>query len=164
MDYHTSPEADNNIDVLKFEFESMNKIGLINQIPPRYRSAYFQHSMTGGYTAGYYSYIWPKCWMQMPSRLSRREGTFSTRKLPPVSEKIFLKKAVPKMQWKCIVISVEGIPQLTRFLRTGDLNSCTRNFFSILLFSASSLALKKRFIRFLYLLIYCIFVRSLLKT
>ena len=58
MDYHTSPEAGNNPDVLKFETESMNKIGLIEQIPPRYRSTYFQHSMTGGYTAGYYSYIW----------------------------------------------------------------------------------------------------------
>ncbi|MCX6286148.1 MAG: M3 family metallopeptidase [Bacteroidetes bacterium] len=58
MDYHTSPEVENNLDVLKFETESMNKIGLIEQIPPRYRSTYFQHSMTGGYTAGYYSYIW----------------------------------------------------------------------------------------------------------
>jgi peptidyl-dipeptidase Dcp len=44
--------------VLKFEESSMNKIGLIPQISPRYRSTYFQHSMTGGYTAGYYSYIW----------------------------------------------------------------------------------------------------------
>lgn len=46
------------IDVLKFEAASMNRIGLIPQIPPRYRSTYFQHTMTGGYTAGYYSYIW----------------------------------------------------------------------------------------------------------
>jgi peptidyl-dipeptidase Dcp len=58
MDYHTSPEVVNTIDVLKFETDAMNKIGLIEQIPPRYRTTYFQHSMTGGYTAGYYSYIW----------------------------------------------------------------------------------------------------------
>ena len=44
--------------VIDFETISMKKIGLIPQIPPRYRSTYFQHSMTGGYTAGYYSYIW----------------------------------------------------------------------------------------------------------
>jgi len=31
---------------------------LISQIPPRYRSTYFNHTMGGGYTAGYYSYIW----------------------------------------------------------------------------------------------------------
>ena len=58
MDYHTSPEVANKIDVLNFEDVSMKKIGLIDQIPPRYRSTYFQHTMTGGYTAGYYSYIW----------------------------------------------------------------------------------------------------------
>jgi len=57
MDYHTLKVA-NQIDVLKFEAASMDKIGLIPQIPPRYRSTYFQHTMTGGYTAGYYSYIW----------------------------------------------------------------------------------------------------------
>ena len=36
----------------------MNKLGLISQIPPRYRSTYFSHTFGGGYTAGYYSYIW----------------------------------------------------------------------------------------------------------
>ncbi len=57
MDYHveTSPQA---LDVLKFEAATLEKRGLIPQIPPRYRSTYFQHTMTGGYTAGYYSYIW----------------------------------------------------------------------------------------------------------
>jgi peptidyl-dipeptidase Dcp len=36
----------------------MQKIGLLDQIPPRYRSTYFQHIFSGGYSAGYYSYIW----------------------------------------------------------------------------------------------------------
>jgi peptidyl-dipeptidase Dcp len=57
MDYHTDT-AVTNLDVLKFEAGSMDRIGLIPQIPPRYRSTYFQHTMTGGYTAGYYSYLW----------------------------------------------------------------------------------------------------------
>ncbi len=57
MDYHILTDADG-LNVLEFEKESMNKIGLIKQIPPRYRSTYFNHSMGGGYTAGYYSYIW----------------------------------------------------------------------------------------------------------
>jgi peptidyl-dipeptidase Dcp len=30
----------------------------LKQIPSRYRSTYFSHTFTGGYTAGYYSYIW----------------------------------------------------------------------------------------------------------
>jgi peptidyl-dipeptidase Dcp len=57
MDYHTLKEV-GTLDVLAFEKASMDRIGLIPQIAPRYRSTYFQHSMTGGYTAGYYSYIW----------------------------------------------------------------------------------------------------------
>ncbi len=36
----------------------MNKIGLISEIIPRYRSTYFNHIFAGGYSAGYYSYIW----------------------------------------------------------------------------------------------------------
>lgn len=44
-------------DVLQFEKQLMDKIGLIPQIAPRYRSTYFNHIM-GGYAAGYYCYLW----------------------------------------------------------------------------------------------------------
>lgn len=57
MNYHTLKDT-TPLVVLAFEKKSMERIGLLSQIPPRYRSTYFQHSMTGGYTAGYYSYIW----------------------------------------------------------------------------------------------------------
>ncbi len=46
------------IDPVKFEKESMEKIGLINEIIPRYRNTYFSHIFSGGYDAGYYNYIW----------------------------------------------------------------------------------------------------------
>ena len=36
----------------------MKRIGLINSIIPRYRSTYYNHIFAGGYSAGYYSYIW----------------------------------------------------------------------------------------------------------
>jgi len=58
MDFHILKTIPENLDVLKFEENSMNKLGLISQIPPRYRSTYFSHTFGGGYTAGYYSYIW----------------------------------------------------------------------------------------------------------
>ena len=58
MDYHILKEQSANMDVEAFEADAMNKRGLISQIPPRYRTTYFSHTMTGGYTAGYYSYIW----------------------------------------------------------------------------------------------------------
>ncbi|MBB4034641.1 peptidyl-dipeptidase Dcp [Dysgonomonas hofstadii] len=47
-----------NLDVNKFEADAMNKIGLIPEIIPRYRSTYFQHIFSGGYSSGYYSYLW----------------------------------------------------------------------------------------------------------
>jgi peptidyl-dipeptidase Dcp len=58
MDYHTLKSIPSDFSVLIFEDHAMTDRGLIRQIPPRYRSTYFQHTFTGGYTAGYYSYIW----------------------------------------------------------------------------------------------------------
>lgn len=57
MNYHatTSPITDN---ANAFEKAAMVKIGLIDAIIPRYRSTYFQHIFSGGYSAGYYAYIW----------------------------------------------------------------------------------------------------------
>jgi peptidyl-dipeptidase Dcp len=57
MDWHTAVLPDQ-IDVLDFEGRSMATIGLIPEIVPRYRSTYFNHIFSGGYAAGYYSYIW----------------------------------------------------------------------------------------------------------
>ena len=57
MAWHTLPDA-TGIDVRKFESDAMAGIGLIPEIVPRYRSPYFSHIFSGGYSAGYYVYIW----------------------------------------------------------------------------------------------------------
>jgi peptidyl-dipeptidase Dcp len=57
MDYHNLSDL-KDIDVNAFEKTSMDKIGLIPEILPRYRSTYFAHIFNGGYAAGYYVYIW----------------------------------------------------------------------------------------------------------
>ncbi|HNX44913.1 MAG TPA: M3 family metallopeptidase [Bacteroidales bacterium] len=57
MDYHVVP-AGKEIHAQCFEKHSMDKIGLIDAIPPRYNSTFFQHIFSGGYSAGYYAYIW----------------------------------------------------------------------------------------------------------
>ena len=55
MDWHTKAFEN---DVEAFEKVSMDNIGLIDEIVPRYRSTYFSHIFSGGYSAGYYVYIW----------------------------------------------------------------------------------------------------------
>ncbi|RUT79943.1 M3 family metallopeptidase [Ancylomarina longa] len=57
MKYHTLTEP-KDLDVDKFEADYLNSIGLIPEIYPRYRSTYFAHIFSGGYSAGYYAYIW----------------------------------------------------------------------------------------------------------
>ncbi len=58
MDFHVLKEIPANMDVMQFEAETLGKRGLLKQIPSRYRTTYFNHTMGGGYTAGYYSYLW----------------------------------------------------------------------------------------------------------
>jgi len=57
MDWHTLTEA-KELDAHEFETQSLNKIGLIPEIIVRYKSPYFNHIFSGGYSSGYYSYIW----------------------------------------------------------------------------------------------------------
>lgn len=57
MEYHTRTQT-GTIDVRGFEEQAMKKIRLIDEIIPRYRSTYFSHIFSGGYSAGYYAYLW----------------------------------------------------------------------------------------------------------
>lgn len=57
MSFHTINEPITT-DLTSFEESTMRSIGLIGEIIPRYRSTYFAHIFAGGYSSGYYSYIW----------------------------------------------------------------------------------------------------------
>jgi peptidyl-dipeptidase Dcp len=57
LDFHVLTDT-LDINPGEFEAQAMNKIGLISEIIPRYRSTYFAHIFDGGYAAGYYVYIW----------------------------------------------------------------------------------------------------------
>jgi peptidyl-dipeptidase Dcp len=69
-------------DVLAFEAEALKKAGVdVPMVPPRYRSAYFSHVFSGGYSAGYYSYIWSEVldantvdWIKSNGGLTRENG------------------------------------------------------------------------------------------
>jgi peptidyl-dipeptidase Dcp len=57
MDWHSVP-AGKQLDATAFEKEALDKRKLMPEIVTRYRSTYFQHIFAGGYSSGYYSYIW----------------------------------------------------------------------------------------------------------
>ncbi len=59
MAWHTLP-AGKEVDAAAFEKATFDRLGLLPEIPSRYRTPYFNHIFGGGsgYSAGYYSYIW----------------------------------------------------------------------------------------------------------
>ena len=72
-----APEA-----VMAFEAAALQKAGIaLDTVPPRYRSPYFSHVFAGGYSSGYYAYIWSEVldadasvWFKQQGGLSREAG------------------------------------------------------------------------------------------
>jgi peptidyl-dipeptidase Dcp len=69
-------------DVTSFEAAALQRVGLdFAPVPPRYRSTYFSHAFAGGYSGGYYSYIWSEVlaadstdWVLQHGGLTRQNG------------------------------------------------------------------------------------------
>ena len=74
-------DVPNSKGLIAFETAALKSSGvLLSNIPPRYRSTYFSHVM-GGYSAGYYSYIWSEVldadtveWFKDNNGLNRENG------------------------------------------------------------------------------------------
>lgn len=65
------------LDVVAYEKEAMNRLGLIPEIAPRYRTTYFSH-IIGGYAAGYYSYLWANVLDNDAFEAFKEHGIFDT--------------------------------------------------------------------------------------
>ena len=64
------------VDPMAFETEACRQMGLIDEIIPRYRSTYFAHIFSGGYSAGYYSYLWAEVLDKDAFELFKQKGIF----------------------------------------------------------------------------------------
>ena len=83
MSWHTLSAADADIaDVEAFEAEALKKYGVdFATVPPRYKSTYFRHIWSNGYSAGYYAYLWTEAlesdiyeWMKQHGGLTAENG------------------------------------------------------------------------------------------
>jgi peptidyl-dipeptidase Dcp len=80
--WHQLNPSDVPKDAVAFEAEALHKAGVDSApVPPRYRSFYFSHAFAGGYSAGYYSYIWSEVldadtveWFKEHGGLKRENG------------------------------------------------------------------------------------------
>lgn len=89
MEWHTLSKdmPEQNID--SFEVQSLNKLGTnLSYIPPRYRSSYFLHIWSNGYSAGYYAYCWSEmldddayAWFEEHGGLTRANGQYFRDKI-----------------------------------------------------------------------------------
>ncbi|WP_327681364.1 M3 family metallopeptidase [Kitasatospora sp. NBC_00458] len=87
--WHTLPEGKEVADAEEFEAAALAEAGLaVAAVPPRYRTSYFGHIFAGGYSAGYYAYIWSEVldadtveWFGSNGRSARESGEVFRREL-----------------------------------------------------------------------------------
>ena len=72
--WHTLEEKVEDANV--FEKEILQNLGLIPEIASRYRSTYFAHIFAGGYSSGYYSYLWTEVLDADAFELFKEKGLF----------------------------------------------------------------------------------------
>ncbi|MEJ2543865.1 MAG: M3 family metallopeptidase [Calditrichaceae bacterium] len=77
MDWHMLTDT-NTVDVAQFEKKSLSKIGLLPEIESRYQSTNFAHIFSGGgYSSGYYSYIWAEVLDADAFQAFKKQGLFN---------------------------------------------------------------------------------------
>ena len=120
MAYHTI-DQDTEVNVPEFEKNVMNKIGLIPEIEPRYRSTYFGH-IIGGYDSGYYSYDWAAVLDNDAYEAFKENGIFDRVTARSFRENILEKNGI--MDAMEMYVNFRGRePERTAFLRNlGFLN------------------------------------------
>jgi peptidyl-dipeptidase Dcp len=101
MDWHTVTDDRQLIPVLDFEKQSLAKHGFtLATVPPRYHTPYFAHIWGGGYSAGYYAYLWSETldndaweWISKNGGLTRENGDRFRKYILSVGNSVDLNQA-----------------------------------------------------------------------
>ncbi|GAE65932.1 dipeptidyl carboxypeptidase [Chryseobacterium indologenes NBRC 14944] len=101
MDWHTVSDEKQFIPVLDFEKQSLANHGFnLATVPPRYHTPYFAHIWGGGYSAGYYAYLWSETldndaweWIKNNGGLTRENGDRFRKYILSVGNSVDLNQA-----------------------------------------------------------------------
>ncbi len=101
MNWHTVTSDSQLIPVLDFEKQALSRYGLlVPQVPPRYHTPYFAHIWGGGYSAGYYAYLWSETldsdaweWIKANGGIKRENGDRFRKYILSVGNSVDLNKA-----------------------------------------------------------------------
>ncbi|WNI35999.1 M3 family metallopeptidase [Chryseobacterium sp. SG20098] len=101
MDWHTVSNENQFIPVLDFEKQSLASHGFnLATVPPRYHTPYFAHIWGGGYSAGYYAYLWSETldndaweWISKNGGLTRENGDRFRKYILSVGNSVDLNQA-----------------------------------------------------------------------
>ena len=85
-------ESVEGIDIDTFEQQVCQKMGLIPEIGPRYRTTYFNHIFSSGYSAGYYGYLWAEVLDKDAFSIFEAFGNVWNKELATKFKRIFLER------------------------------------------------------------------------
>ena len=101
MDWHSVTSEGQLLPVLDFEKQSLKNHGFtLSTVPPRYHTPYFAHIWGGGYSAGYYAYLWSETldsdaweWIMKNGGLTRENGDRFRKYILSVGNSVDLNQA-----------------------------------------------------------------------
>lgn len=101
MDWHSVTSEGQLLPVLDFEKQSLKNHGFtLSTVPPRYHTPYFAHIWGGGYSAGYYAYLWSETldsdaweWIMNNGGLTRENGDRFRKHILSVGNSVDLNQA-----------------------------------------------------------------------
>lgn len=116
MKWHELESVDG-IDIEAFEEKVCQEMGLIPEIGPRYRTTYFNHIFSSGYSAGYYGYLWAEVLDKDLFSIFEASGNVWNKELATKFRQTFLEKGGSEEPMKLFQQFAGRLPDNTAFLK-----------------------------------------------